>query len=254
MGNIITVQCPTCGKDFQQDQWWYNYKLKRNNGRGVFCSYSCGQKNKIQTESHRQKISLGVNRAIIEGRSHHLSPIITINCAKCGKEIQMKRWQYNQKINRSQRDQLFCSQSCAMSGRVPTEEHRRKISDRQAGISVPSRGRSRPQSEEVRLKISLAKKGKTGIVADWEIVTTEMLRRGISKYVMTRRPVPDAIWIEDGKLVALELEKKSDLHPIKEKMDIYRRGTNYDKVYLVWYSLKGEFRKEWIFENGAWTI
>lgn len=249
---LIRTKCQACEKEFEIDEWWYNYRLKRNNGRGVFCSVECGQKDKKISKEQKEKISLSIRKAIDEGRKK-ISKIIKTNCSSCGIELEMEEWYYNARMKRSKRDQIFCSTGCVQKGRIWSEDSKKKISDKQTGVSVLTRGRKgHIVSEETKEKIRSVKKGKNGIVPDWKIVTTEMQRRGINKYVMTTRPVPDAIWVEDGKLIALELEKKPWLTAVKEKMDLYKLGTNYDKVYLVWYNLKGTRQKEWLFENGHW--
>jgi hypothetical protein len=88
-----------------------------------------------------------------------------------------------------------------------------------------------------------------------EIVIKEMQHRRTSRYAnLTQRPIPDTIYIEDGKLVALELEKKPNLGNIRRKMKLYEsQDYGYDKVIIVWYTPDGVRRKEWILENGNWS-
>jgi hypothetical protein len=62
--------------------------------------------------------------------------------------------------------------------------------------------------------------------------------------------------MENGKLVALEVEKKAHYSAVSRKMKMYTQikldHHGYDKVILVWYSLEGKRLKEWIYEKGTW--
>ena len=108
-------------------------------------------------------------------------------------------------------------------GKTPSKETIKKISESQKWVSVLSRGRpGRVIPLEVRQKIRQTRLGQQATETDWGIVHREMALRGISKYAITSRPIPDAVFIENGKLVALELEKKPMESEIRRKMKAYK--------------------------------
>jgi len=100
----------------------------------------------------------------------------------------------------------------------------------------------------------MAKLGKPASPVDYAIVLKELAFRKKTKYAVTQGLIPDAIFIEDGKLVALEIEKEKWEAAIRLKMQAYNNRNDYDKVILVWYSRRGERLKEWQKENGEWKL
>lgn len=240
----IKISCTTCRKEFFIEQWAYNYRLKRNNNRGIFCSNRCGSLGKTPSQETRDKLTVALRKSYDEGR-RNLSPMVTVECFKCKKPITMKRWEYNHKINRNKRDGLFCSIECGLLGRKLSETTKDKIRQSQIGISYPQRGRTgHLVTETTRLKISQSRIGKH-IQTDWDIVDRDLKERGIIKSAITKTVVPDSIFIdEDGLLVAYEVEKKTWENEAKRKMLKYKNMNGYDKVIIVWYS-RGIKRKEW---------
>jgi len=143
---------------------------------------------------------------------------------------------------------------CSGLGRKLTEEIVQKVISKQKGVSVIARGRiGHPVSQETREKIRLAKTGKRHFV-DHDIIIRELACRGTQNFAVTNGLIPDAIFIEDGKLVALEVEKERWETGIRKKMKSYDRRGDYDKVILVWYSPDGQRLKEWHKENGEWSL
>jgi hypothetical protein len=182
-------------------------------------------------------------------------PKIIGNCAYCKQEIEMELWEYNARIKNNKGRGIFCSPEHALNGRSVSEETKRKISLAQKGISVLSRGRKgHPVSEETKEKLRLRKLGNTNGQNHHLIIDKELSFRKTSKYAITKGLVPDAVFIEDGKLVALEVEHKKWETEIRKKMKMYENRNDYDKVIIVWYSPKGERLKEWIKTNGEWTL
>lgn len=178
-----------------------------------------------------------------------------VTCAYCGKHFTRPRW-YHKRLEAGNKGRgNFCSPQHALYGRHYSDETRRKISEKQKGIAKIHSGRlGHVVTEETRRKISQAKRG-VSCKQDYNLIIQEMQRRGITKYVnTTRRPIPDAIYIENGKLVAVEVEKKPIESDVVRKMDRYSVARNYDKVILVWYLRSGERFKEWQYENGQWRI
>jgi hypothetical protein len=181
--------------------------------------------------------------------------IISLRCKTCGKEFTRPRWYQNTLDKDNQGRGPFCCRKCGQTGRVLSEESKKKISESQIGISVPSRGvDGHIVPEEVRMSIRLSKTG-VSVKADWDIVDTAMKRLGISRYALLRAPIPDSIFIENGKIVALEVEKKPWETDIRKKMKEYQEyHTKWDKVIIMWYDLDGNFRKKWVLENGVWSV
>jgi hypothetical protein len=183
---------------------------------------------------------------------------IELNCSNCGNKFVKEKGYYDNALKRRpNQKQWFCSVSCINTnreGRNISEETRIKIVAAQKGISCPSRGRiGHIVSEETREKIRQSRLGQPSI-SDHDIILQELAYRGTPKYAITRYIIPDAIFIEDGHLVALELEKKKWETDIRRKMKSYENSTDYDKVVLVWYSPKGERLKEWHKDNGEWKL
>jgi len=186
------------------------------------------------------------------------SSILKLTCVTCGKEFFRKRWVQNYLIKHSRKSRRgdFCSKTCGQTGRIYSEETKQKISSSQKYISYQNRGRKgHPISEETKEKIRQTKTG-VSVKADWSIVEVEMKRRSISKYAIMQAPIPDAVFVDkDGKLTALELEKKPWETSIRTKMNEYQEyHTKWDKVIIVWYTLDGTRMKEWVLENGSWTL
>jgi hypothetical protein len=171
--------------------------------------------------------------------------LITLKCAECHRTFYLERFNYNQRAKNSKRG-LFCSTKCATVNHNKSDEMRQRITQTQTGVSVPSRGKiGRKFSEETREKIRLSKLGKPASPIDYAIVLRELAFRKKTKFAVTQGLIPDAIFIEDGKLVALELQKERWLCGVRRKMQAYNNRTDYDKVIIVWYSCSGERLKEW---------
>lgn len=183
---------------------------------------------------------------------------IFLECDVCHKTFSKPQWVYKQSLKKYPNQQRwFCSLECnykSRFGHKTPQEVKDKISQSQKGISVLSRGRlGHKISEEVKEKIRLKKLGKPS-KQDHDIIIKELSFRKTEKYAITKGLVPDAIFIQDGKLVALELEKKKWETDIREKMKMYENRNDYDKVIIVWYSPQGERLKEWQKDNGEWKL
>jgi hypothetical protein len=240
----IKTECTNCKKEIILDKWWYNYRLKRNNNRGIFCSAKCGRIGQAIPPETKEKLSLAIKKACDEGR-RNLSPFITVECAQCKKPLTMKRYTYNQKVKRNKRDQFFCSIQCSSTGVKFTEERIEKIRRAQIGIAKPQCGRKgRITSEETRKKISNSRRGIKS-TCDWDIVISDAHELGLTNYVVTRKPLPDIIYAENNKLVAIEVEKKTNESDAKRKMLEYENMNGYEKVIIIWHS-RGIKRKEWV--------
>jgi hypothetical protein len=183
---------------------------------------------------------------------------IKLKCANCGKIFYKERGQYKHKLAEyPDQTNFYCSSKCDYKKRIGhpvTPESVAKIRAKQLGISVLARGRvGHPVSEETKEKIRQKKLG-VSCRSDHDIILKELAYRGTPKYAITKDIIPDAIFIEDGKLVALEVEKKPWELSIRKKMKSYENSTDYDKVVVVWYSPKGERLKEWHKDNGEWKL
>jgi hypothetical protein len=182
-------------------------------------------------------------------------PSVEKTCAFCGKVFSLPGKMWNKHIREGYaEDRVFCSRNCAVVERNKSDAMRAAISKKQTGVSVPSRGRvGHAVSDEAKEKI---RQSKVGVPhrQDYDIVVGEMARRGITQYVtLTKRPIPDAVFIEDGKLVAVEVEKERWQAGINNKMKEYAEHPNkWSKVILVWYSPEGQRMKEWILQGGVW--
>jgi len=129
-----------------------------------------------------------------------------------------------------------------------------KIRAKQLGISNPKRGRiGHYVSERTKEKIRLKKIGKPAPV-DTAIILSELKFRKVEKYFAMVGLIPDAVFIEDGRLVALEVEKERWETGVRRKMAAYNNRPEYEKVILVWYSPSGERLKEWHKDNGEWKL
>ena len=184
---------------------------------------------------------------------------IELECETCHKKFMKEQHKHNLTMKRyPNQKRFFCSLECnykSRFGHVSSEETKKKISLAQKGISVLARGRpGHLVSDETKQKIRLKKLGNNNGQKHHIIIDKELSLRKISKCALTKGLVPDAIFIEDGKLVALEVEQKKWESDIRQTMQIYDNRNDYDKVILVWYSLDGERLKEWQKENGEWTL
>jgi len=181
-----------------------------------------------------------------------------LRCFTCGKQFLKETGLYNQTLKRyPNQERWFCSLECNIKkryGHPVSPEAVEKIRAKQLGISVLSRGRKgHIISEETREKIRQSKLGIATKV-DHDIILTELGYRKVKKYAVTHGLIPDAIFIEDGKLVALEIEKERWESAITTKMQGYNNRNDYDKVILVWYSPEGKRLKEWQKDNGKWKL
>ncbi len=278
----IKLICSYCNKDFTDEISKYDYNRRIKNPEiKRFCSVNCSTvfhnkdeetiKNNIEKQkfiSCPQRGRTGheisgetkekIKTALTKGSN---GTTILLRCDTCGKEFLRKKWQYDFSMNRSITGKTFCSNKCALTGRIMSEETKLKIKISQ--LNIPENKLtddivSHEISKESRIKMALSKAG-ISTKTDWDIVLKELEYKKIKKYSLTRAPIPDAIWIdEEGKLVALELEKKPWFTAIKSKMNMYynldlTHHNGYDKVYLVWYTLDGVRREEWLFEDGEWN-
>lgn len=158
-------------------------------------------------------------------------------------------------ISRSKGRGPFCSPKCALTGRVVSDTERQKISESQKYISFQNRGRKgHPVSQETRDKIRMSKIGISS-KTDWNIIATDARNRGVSKYVVMRAPIPDYIFVQNGRLVAVEIEKEQWETGIRSKMNEYEGyHSKWDKVIIVWYTPDNIKRKEWTSHNGSWNL
>lgn len=184
--------------------------------------------------------------------------MIILRCVVCKKEFLKEVSNYNQTLKRyPNQKQWFCSPECSYTVRKgrprQSDEVIERIRSKQLGVSVPSRGRKgHIITAETREKIRQSKLG-IATKTDHSIILTELAFRKVKRFAVTHGLIPDAIFIEDGKLVALEIEKERWESAIRTKMQGYNNRNDYDKVILVWYSPSGERLKEWIKENGDWV-
>ena len=242
----IPVICSVCNKEKILTEGEYNWRIKRNFHGKIYCSVPCKNKG-IATDDVRETRLL---------------------CTTCDIDFteNLNKYDYRKRLKRLNKNiRIFCSDKCAKDTMNRDPEHIKKVADTQRGISVPSRTVNRigtNYSKKTRLRISISKTGmpsgrkgyimKEGIKekirltkigkpatkTNWNIVHEEMKHRGISNYAITNAPIPDAVWVEDGKLVALELENKRVFFEVNRKMQQYIESNlcyhAYDKVYIVW--------------------
>ncbi len=176
--------------------------------------------------------------------------ITTTHCTSCNVIITLDDWEYRRRLKNERG--IFCSPKCALIGRRCDLETKTKISNSQKGISVLSRGRKgHIVTEETKEKIRQSRLG-TSSIKDNNIIIEDIISRKVQKYALTEKLIPDAIYIENGKLVALEIEKKSCESDAKRKMQNYEKRNGYDKVIIAWYSKDKKKIKEWIKEKGKW--
>jgi hypothetical protein len=178
---------------------------------------------------------------------------VEVNCTYCHKLFIISKGEYNKRKKHNQRG-MFCSWKCATTEHNVSPEMRRAISIAQKGVSVPARGRfGHSVSEATKEKIRLKKLGRPAPV-DTAIIISELKFRKIEKYFAMVGLIPDAVFIQDGKLVALEVEKERWETGIRRKMAAYNNRPEYEKVILVWYSPSGKRLKEWHKDNGEWKL
>jgi hypothetical protein len=181
---------------------------------------------------------------------------ISVNCTHCGKLFHLSGKQYKKRM-RNNKSGLFCSVQCIntnLSNRNRSAEIIARNRAVQLGVSVLSRGRTgHIVSEETREKIRLKKLGKPAPV-DTQIILNELKFRKAQKYFAMVGLIPDAIFFEDGKPVALEVQKSRWDADIRKKMAAYNNRPEYEKVVLVWYSPSGKRLKEWHKDNGEWKL
>ncbi|MDE1814297.1 MAG: hypothetical protein KGH87_08210 [Thaumarchaeota archaeon] len=179
---------------------------------------------------------------------------VKFNCPKCNKETIIEKRKYDNRLKNSKRHLVFCSLECSNNIHIVTDDMRERISKKQRGISVMSRGRpGHITTEETRRKISLSKTGQS-YPKDWNIILEELQNQKFDRSMPLIKPVPDAIMIKDGKVIALEVEKETGEYGIRDKMKLYENVTYFDQVIIVWYRTDtrervGEFHKV----NGVWS-
>lgn len=179
-----------------------------------------------------------------------------VKCKTCDKEFVIPDWDYNRRMIRGKRDNaIFCSKVCSLTGRVLSEKSRQKISSSQKYTSYQSRGRKgHPVSEETKHKIRMSKIGVSS-KTDWDIIAIDAKERGISRYAVMRAPIPDYVYAEQNRLIAVEIEKEQWEVGIRSKMNEYLGyHDKWDKVILVWRLPTGRKMKEWVLENGCWRL
>jgi hypothetical protein len=180
--------------------------------------------------------------------------IYELVCSRCGIKFYIRRWYHDQLKKDNKGRGYFCSRRCALIARNVSQEQRDKISKAQKGISVLSRGRKgKVIPPEVREKIRQSKLGKPS-PQDYMIVHTALEALGVKKAAVTKGLVPDAIFVKDGLLTALEVEKKRIESDIRRKMAQYDNRDDYDKVIIMWYDPKGNYLKQWVKYKGEWNL
>jgi len=133
-----------------------------------------------------------------------------------------------------------------------SKDTRQRLSQSQKGVSVLSRGRKGHKlSQETKEKIRKAKLGKSSI-KDNHIILNDLKTRNYDKAITTIKVIPDAIMMKDGKLIALEVEKKRHENLVRKKMDNYIND-EFDIVIISWYLPNGEKMRDFIRENGVWN-
>lgn len=272
--------CKRCGKDFTNDLNKYGYRKRVKqieSGVDIFCSNNCHviymdqDPEKIRIISEKQRGVSAPQRGRVGhpvdeetrnkiAESHRLyqkenTLVIETQCVQCDKDIIRPKWYQDSLDKKNKGRGPFCSRRCALIGRPVSVETREKIAQPQIRISRLQSGRvGHTVSQETKTKLSLVKTG-VPIKVDWDVVSSECDRRGWKKYAIMRAPIPDAVTMEDGKLVALELQKGTWEANVRRKMREYQDyHTKWDKVYLVWYTPDNIRRGEWILENGIWTM
>ena len=175
-------------------------------------------------------------------------------CPRCGKHFERIKWYYRLLMKDNKGRGPFCSRRCGLIARNVSDEQRRQVSESQKGISVMSRGRKgRIIPFEVREKIRKTKLGKPA-PQDHAIVLSALELLGVKKAAVTKGLVPDAIFVKDGLLTALEVEKKKYEFDIRCKMQQYDNRTDYDKIIIMWYDPKGKYLKQWVKQKGEWHL
>lgn len=180
---------------------------------------------------------------------------VIVNCGTCNKEFLKNIHYYASQLKRSKSGKLYCSLHCSKIGHEVTEDTKSKIRSKQFGISVMSRGKpGRIIPQEVRDKIRNSKLG-VPTPKDWEGMRKELnMYEGLidTKVIPLIKPVPDGILIQNGQVIAVEIEKEPYEYGIRTKMKYYDNIKYFDKVIIIWYrdnERVGEFHKI----NGIWS-
>jgi len=204
----------------------YKWKLKKSKRGMVFCSTICS--------------------------SSRIGSTIYIKCSMCKKDLELRKWDYDRRIRNSERNMIFCSPTCSLTGRNPSKETKQKISSSQKGISVMRRGRiGHDVTEKTKEKIRSTKLGVSSI-KDNDIILRDLKKRDYDKMIDIIKVIPDAIMIKDGKLIALEVEKKRWENDVRKKMKNYIKD-QFDIVIISWYLPNGEWVRDFIRENDIWS-
>jgi len=252
--SMMEATCAFCGKKFQISKWWFNWRNERNKGKGVFCSAHCSNSAKERSDVAKLKTSESLKR-FYETHKERTAGLVDVICAKCAKTFQLKAYAYRARIRHNKDAPLYCSKACALSARIVRPETRAKLSQLQTNVSVPSRGRpGHTVDVDTRLKLSLRKKLSPvmSFKRHDEDVDEEMHKMGITMYASDRTRNRDTCFVQDGRHIAFELERKRWFTSVKKKMRQYIGSNEYDKVILIWKDLAGQFRGKWEFENGEW--
>ncbi|MDE1814826.1 MAG: hypothetical protein KGI05_09235 [Thaumarchaeota archaeon] len=176
-------------------------------------------------------------------------------CSTCEKETTLQTRTFNHRLKKSKTNRIYCSLKCSHPTWNISEEGQKNLWFKQKGISVMSRGRKgRIISQEVRDKIRNSKLGVPS-PKDWEGMRKELnMYEGLidTKVIPLIKPVPDGILIQNGQVIAVEIEKEPYEYGIRTKMKYYDNIKYFDKVIIIWYRDNeriGEYHKI----NGVWS-
>jgi hypothetical protein len=229
----FVVKCGHCQKEVQLSKGQHDSRMRRNKCGLVFCSHECKTKALKLAD-------------------------VNLTCGLCGVVFTISRANYNHRLKHNDSGVFFCSRLCASRHVAQSDMRRKAVTEKQSGVSAPQRGRvGHVVSEDTKLKISLKRRLRHEVCAfqpHWNKIHEELSKRGITKYASMDLIVPDAVFIEDGKLVAFELEHKRWFTEVKKKMMQYMNCTKYDKVILIWYDREDTFKGEWHFMDGDWKV